>query len=184
MKKGILPLAVLPAVFALLAGCATGMSTAKLTGIGSPPAAGDSYAADLTPEEAYNLLQKNSMAVLLDVRTQAEYVFVGHPNGAVNIPIEFWDENTYKWSQNPDFDGKVKKRITRETPIITMCRSGNRSRTAANRLTGLGFRTVYNMTESFEGSTDKNTGQRTVSGWKNRGLPYTYDLVPELMYWP
>ena len=54
---------------------------------------------------------------------------------------------------------------------------------AAERLVALGFARVFNMIESFEGEADPKTKYRTVNGWKNRGLPYTYDLDPKLL-WP
>jgi rhodanese-related sulfurtransferase len=147
------------------------------------PGKGNAYLADVDPQEAYRIVREVKGAVILDVRTQAEYVFNGHPEGAPNIPSELWDENTYEWSVNPLFVEKVEKRFSKDQDIIIMCRSGGRSKRAANQLAGLGFTRVYNMVESFEGKSDTD-GLRTVNGWKNRGLPYTYKLDPQLMYWP
>jgi len=159
--------------------CATAMGE-----WGKAPGGEDSYLADVNPEEAQRMLQEDSRVVLLDVRSRAEYFFIGHPAGAVNIPLKFWDEDVYDWFQNPDFGDKVQERFTKDTPIIAMCKTGGRSRQAANLLAGLGFTRVYNMIESFEGSADPVTGLRTANGWRNRGLPYTYQMNPELMYWP
>jgi rhodanese-related sulfurtransferase len=138
---------------------------------------------NVDPQQAQRLVLEEG-AVILDVRTQAEFVFVGHPVGAVNIPLQFWDETTYAWSENPDFDARVRKRFPQGRPLITLCRSGHRSKAAAQRLVDMGYTRVFNMVESFEGDADPVTGLRTVNGWKNRRLPYTYQAGPEDLYRP
>ncbi len=185
--NGISRLFAAVAVAVLAAGCAA-------TPAGAPratPATGESplparvgQVVDINPDQAYRLLQDHPTAVLLDVRTQAEYVFVGHPEKALNIPYEYWDEATYQWSDNPRFEEKVRARIGKGVAVIVLCRSGNRSRKVAELLVALGYARVYNMVESFEGAADPVTKLRTVDGWRNRGLPYTYDLDRNLMYWP
>lgn len=131
--------------------------------------------------EAYNMVSaspKNTF--IIDVRSQAEYVFVGHPdlpNGAPNIPLRFWPG----WKTNTEFVKKVEGRYGKDDTIITICRSGGRAEEAARLLAGAGFTNVYYMKDSFEGPTDKE-GHRSIGGWKVNGLPYTYELDPGLVY--
>ncbi len=140
--------------------------------------------ADIGPVEADRLVREEK-AALIDVRTQAEYVFVGHPAGAVNIPWELWNADTYQWTLNPLFDERVKARFTDPNqPLVVICRSANRSRVAGERLLQAGYRRVYNLLEGFEGDKDPKTGLRTLNGWRNRGLPTSYDLDRKLLYFP
>ena len=72
----------------------------------------------------------------------------------------------------------VQHGMTKDHPIIVMCRSGGRSAAAANELAKAGYTNVWNLVEGFEGDKD-DTGARTVNGWKNAGLPWTYKLTAE-----
>ncbi len=117
---------------------------------------------------------------IIDVRTRAEYEFVGHPdlpNGVPNIPFKFYPG----WRLNTHFVTDVAKRFGKDEVLITMCRSGKRAQAAARQLLEHGFQRVYYMTDSFEGPKDAQ-GHRTVGGWKVNGLPYTYRLEEELVY--
>ncbi len=135
----------------------------------------------VTSLEAYRMVVANPDGTfIVDVRTTAEYEFVGHPdlpNGVPNIPIKFYPT----WEVNRDFVRKVKERYKKDDTIITMCRSGPRALQAARLLMEAGFSNVYYMTDSFEGEKDPN-GHRTVNGWKVNGLPYTYSLDEDLVY--
>ncbi|MFQ5585321.1 MAG: rhodanese-like domain-containing protein [Thermodesulfobacteriota bacterium] len=144
-----------------------------------------SFAADI-PEgidsrKSYKMVLKSpSDTFIIDVRSRAEYEFVGHPdlpNGVPNIPYRFYPS----WEINRDFVRKVKERYREDDTIITLCRSGQRAKSAARLLLEAGFRKVYYMTDSFEGPKDEK-GHRTVGGWKVNGLPYTYDLKDSLVY--
>ncbi len=159
--------------------------TAPAAGAGvQVPAPVAGKVTEITAEGAWHILQQDPRAVILDVRTQAEYVFVGHPAAAVNIPLQFWDAATNRWSDNTDFVARAQARLPMDGAVITMCRSGHRSKKAAELLVKLGYQRVYNMSESFEGDADPATGLRTVNGWKNRGLPYTFDVDRKLFYQP
>ncbi|HZB68577.1 MAG TPA: rhodanese-like domain-containing protein [Ornithinibacter sp.] len=133
-----------------------------------------SYAGDVTPAEAYAAVTTGEDAVLVDVRTRAEWTFVGVPDlsapGGALVLAE--------WSRYPD--GNVNERFVDEVreaglvpgrPVYLLCRSGVRSRSAAEALTAAGLGPAYNVAEGFEGPHDGN-GHRTVSGWKNAGLPW------------
>lgn len=130
---------------------------------------------------AYEIVLKSpSDTFIIDVRTRAEYQFVGYPdlpNGVPNIPLKFYPS----WEINKDFVKNVEERYKKDDILITICRSGKRAKAAAMLLLEAGFKKVYYMTDSFEGPKDEK-GHRTVSGWKVNGLPYTYKLLDNLVY--
>ena len=131
--------------------------------------------------EAYRrVLASPSDTFIIDVRTRAEYEFVGHPdmpNGVPNIPLVFYDD----WRPNENFTSDVEERFSKEQTLLIICRSGHRAETAAWQLLKAGFTNLFFITDSFEGTLDKN-GHFTVDGWKNSGLPYTYYLDNGLIY--
>ena len=84
---------------------------------------------------------------------------------------------------------QVKARFKAEDTILVMCRSGQRSAASVNLLAEAGFKSVYNIVDGFEGEKEKdkaspNFGKRTVDGWRNSQVPWTYDLDPALVYQP
>jgi rhodanese-related sulfurtransferase len=132
-----------------------------------------SYAGDLTPQEAWAKLEAG--ARLVDVRTEGEWAHIGVPDTPSvgekrNEPL-FIQWNLAGGIPNPRFT----EELTRQLPtgsgaeLVFLCRSGARSIAAANAATEAGF-TSYNVLEGFEGEPDRH-GERTVNGWKNRGLP-------------
>ncbi|KPL05602.1 MAG: hypothetical protein AMJ73_00180 [candidate division Zixibacteria bacterium SM1_73] len=135
---------------------------------------------DVTPQEAFKMLQ-NPSTYLVDVRTISEYVFVGHPEMATNIPLLFWSENKQKMEANENFIEDIKAKFKPEDTLIFMCRSGGRSTKALSLLKANGFENVFNMKFGFEGEKDSQ-GYRSKNGWKNSGLPYTYNLNEDLVY--
>jgi len=130
---------------------------------------------------AYEIVLKSpSNTFIIDVRTRAEYQFVGHPdlpNGVPNIPLKFYPS----WEINKDFVKNVEERYKKDDILITICRSGKRAKRAAKLLLDAGYKKSFYMTDSFEGSKDAN-GHRTVNGWKVNALPYTYTLDEQLVY--
>lgn len=138
---------------------------------------------DVTPTEAFSLATTNENVYILDVRTLSEWVWVGHPGvnktgegdaleGKV-INISVMVEMFNEMFDNPFFIKSVEKTFPNKTDVtlITMCRSGGRSVTAANALEAAGYTNVMNMLTGFEGGKDANA-YRTVNGWKVDGLPY------------
>lgn len=119
---------------------------------------------------------------ILDVRTVAEFHFVGHPVGAVNVPLRFWDWVSGMQS-NPDFLEDVNVRFGKDETIAVICRSGGRSERAVEMLTEAGFKSVFNFVDGFEGPVGEN-GQRNIAGWRASGLPTTYEADPEQTYKP
>jgi len=138
------------------------------------------------------------MVLFLDVRTRAEAQFMGMPEGVdALVPyVEFqefmtdWDEarGFYKLEPFNDFVPEVERRLkqkglTKSDPIVLMCRSGERSSRAADLLADSGYTRVYTVVYGFEGElSDK--GRRNVNGWKNAGLPWSYELDRKKMYFP
>lgn len=133
------------------------------------------YAGDLTPQEAWEILESNPEAILVDVRTQGEWEQIGVPDlTSVNKDVHFiewvsaFGPNVHFVSQLAEIGLKAGS----DTPVIFLCRSGNRSIGAATVATEEGYGPAYNVLEGFEGDFDAY-GQRTVNGWKLRGLPFT-----------
>jgi len=131
----------------------------------------------LTPKEAWQLLQDEPRAVLVDVRSDMEFLFVGHPVGAIHIPwIDYPD-----WNLNPNFVTEIRKLVLggvchevveSSAPILLICRSGKRSLEAGNLLIKEGFCEVYNIAEGFEGDLDEHHHRGTTGGWRFHGLPW------------
>ena len=129
-----------------------------------------SYAGDLTPQEAWAKLEEG--AVLVDVRTEGEWAHIGIPDTKATENDPLFIQWTFPGGiPNPDFIGQLKQQAPEDqgTELVFLCRSGQRSIAAAIAATQAGF-TSYNVLEGFEGEPDRY-GERTVNGWKNRGLP-------------
>lgn len=124
----------------------------------------------LTPKEAYEFLQRNPDALLIDVRSEIEFLFVGHPVGAIHVS---WNDGP-DWDVNPHFVGEVRKLAGHGggRPVVLICRSGNRSHSAGEALIEAGFQNVYNVLHGFEGELDDKHHRNSVSGWRFDGLPW------------
>lgn len=127
--------------------------------------------------EAFEILQKEPNAAFIDVRSDMEYLFIGHPKGAVNIP---WISEP-DWEINPDFVRDVRKLILggvidspehHAVPVLLICRSGKRSEEAGVLLLENGFHLVYNIEEGFEGELDDKHQRSTLGGWRFDKLPW------------
>ena len=135
---------------------------------------------DISPLDAFELSNKADTN-LIDVRTIAEYVYIGHPENAYSLPLLFWDEKEQTQVRNDDFLRDLVTRFKKEDTLVFICRSGNRSPEAARMALSAGYPNVFNVPEGIEGKKDEK-GYRTVDGWKNRGLPYTYKLKEKYIY--
>jgi len=133
------------------------------------------YAGEVTPDEAWTLLCEDPSAVLVDVRTQPEWAFVGLPDlsAAHKQPVLVSWQVFPAMEQNPNFAAELATRgVTPDATVIFMCRSGGRSAAAARAMTAKGFSRCYNMQEGFEGPLDGNRHRGVCGGWKARGLPW------------
>lgn len=123
----------------------------------------------LTPKEAYEFLSKTPEAVFVDVRSEMEYLFVGHPEGSILIP---WIDAP-DWDVNPNFVSHVKAAASMNRPVVLICRSGRRSADAGLALEKSGMSDVYNIDHGFEGDLDDNHHRNSINGWRFDGLPWS-----------
>lgn len=131
----------------------------------------------LTPRQAWQLMQDDPRTVLVDVRSNMEFLFVGHPKAAVHIP---WIDEP-DWEINPHFVRQVRELMLGGiicdglegcAPILLICRSGKRSLEAGRALTEKGFTNVFNIADGFEGELDENHHRSSLGGWRFEGLPW------------
>ena len=130
----------------------------------------------ISPQEALELLDKQPNSLLIDVRSSMEFLFVGHPKGAVHIA---WIDEP-DWDINPHFATEIRKLVLGgvcgedgQTPaIILICRSGNRSLEAGQLLLNSGLSNVYNVDEGFEGELNDKHQRSTLGGWRYHNLPW------------
>lgn len=131
----------------------------------------------LGPKQAYDLLREDPRAVLVDIRSTMEYLFVGHPAGSIHVA---WIDEP-EWTINPHFVTDVRKILLggatshddiSGAPVVLICRSGKRSIDAGKALLNAGFSEVYFVDEGFEGELDENRHRGTVGGWRHHGLPW------------
>jgi rhodanese-related sulfurtransferase len=164
--------------------------------------------------EAYDMLHTVPDTFLIDVRTQAEYQFVGHPFKAYLYPYQFFTTQFSKGGEKPgyllsprnkNFVDQVSKAFKKTDNLLIICRDGNRSMQAARDLIGAGFKNVFDVTDGFEGpefpasgNGDKHKYYRQLAkrnkvfgfehrrhyGWQYWGLPWTYEMDPRYIYPP
>ncbi len=131
----------------------------------------------IIPKEAWALVQDEARSVLIDVRSHMEFLFIGHPVGAINIP---WIDEP-DWKINPQFATEVRRTLLGGisceadggcAPVILICRSGKRSLEAGELLIKEGFADIYNVDEGFEGELDEHHQRSTLGGWRFHALPW------------
>jgi rhodanese-related sulfurtransferase len=138
------------------------------------------YAGDILAVDAYALLKGDSTSVLIDVRTQAEWTYVGTPDVQAFGKRPFFLE----WQSYPsmaidaNFASSLEALLKSEgvehgASLLFLCRSGARSRHAATAMTGAGWSPCFNVSDGFEGALDDAHRRGVVSGWKAGGLAWT-----------
>jgi len=138
------------------------------------------YAGEIGVVDAFAALQATDKSALVDVRTEAEWLYVGTPDLSAleKKPI------LLEWQAYPDMavdpafvdrlTGQLHRRgLDQEAPIYFLCRSGVRSRAAAIAATAAGWKRCYNVTEGFEGPRDQSGHRGRERGWKAAGLPWS-----------
>ncbi|CAM2826464.1 rhodanese-like domain-containing protein [Skermania piniformis] len=132
-----------------------------------------SYAGDVTPQQAWDLLRDRPDAVLVDVRTEQEWQTIGVPDiSELSRPVHFVEWVDAQGSPNPAFLAQLQAAGVATGPVVFICRSGQRSEHAAVAATAAGIAPSYNLSGGFEGEVGP-LGQRDVNGWKVLGLPWT-----------
>jgi rhodanese-related sulfurtransferase len=119
------------------------------------------------PQTAWELFT-SGQAVLVDVRTGEERVFVGHVPGSVHVA---WATGT-SLTRNPRFVRELEAKVGKDKTILLLCRSGKRSALAAEAAAKAGFEHVFNVLEGFEGEINEQQHRGTGDGWRFRGLPW------------
>lgn len=135
------------------------------------------YKGDVTPEEAWDLLSKNEDAVLVDVRTLAEWKCVGEPD------LSSISKNTVyiEWVSFPDripnanFLSHLMEAVpNKDASVYFLCRTGVRSIGAAIAATEAGYQNSYNILDGFEGAADEKGHRGRKTGWQALDLPWTH----------
>ena len=134
-----------------------------------------SYAGDVSPKEAWDILEKDPKAVLVDVRTHAEWAYVGLPD----VSTIGKDLHMISWilfpkgEVNTEFTDDLEDQVPdKDATVLFLCRSGVRSIAAAEAATATGYGKAYNILTGFEGDKDGDQHRGTVGGWKVEGLPW------------
>lgn len=133
-----------------------------------------SYAGDITPRDAWQLLLDDPRAVLVDCRTEAEWNYVGIPDlTQLRRTVVLVEWQTYPdGALNPGFVAELRRKgIADDAPVAFLCRSGHRSIGAAEAATAAGVQQAFNVLDGFEGPLDAY-GHRGVAGWRAEGLPW------------
>jgi rhodanese-related sulfurtransferase len=126
------------------------------------------YTGELTPREAFEVLQQDPATVLVDVRTKAELELVGKIPAAINIEWAFYPGMV----PNKEFVTQLLSQVDKNLTVIFMCRTGGRSHNAAMLAQQLGYK-AYNMLEGFEGEANTLKQRTQINGWKHAGLPWS-----------
>lgn len=136
------------------------------------------YAGDVTCKEAWQALESDEAAVLVDVRTRVEWQLIGKPDLSSMDKEPIYLQWVTMQGINDDFVDQlqaefVERGIAKDTPVYFMCQSGGRSKMAAMQFTELGHSQCFNVVDGFEGDLDEHQHRNSVSGWKVAGLPWT-----------
>ncbi len=137
----------------------------------------DAEPIPLNPQQAYKMLEDDPRAILVDIRSSMEFLFVGHAKGAVHVP---WIDEP-DWTINPHFVTEIRKLVLGGVtcneeegcaPVILICRSGKRSLEAGKALIEAEFHQVYHVDEGFEGELNDHHQRSSLNGWRYHGLPW------------
>jgi rhodanese-related sulfurtransferase len=133
------------------------------------------YAGEISPSDAWSRVSSDPSAKIIDVRTQAEWSFVGVPDLSPvgkQVLLVSWQVFP-SMARNDAFAAQIEAHgVKPDDTLLLLCRSGVRSRAAAELLTQLGYTAAWNITDGFEGPHDPTKHRGTVAGWKASGLPW------------
>ena len=133
-------------------------------------AEGLGYAGGIPPAIAWQLFDERKVQ-LVDVRSAEERKFVGHVPNSLHVP---WATGT-SLNRNPRFTRELESKVSKDSFIVLLCRSGKRSVLAAEAATKAGFTKVFNVLEGFEGEIDDQQQRGHSDGWRHHGLPWVQD---------
>lgn len=134
---------------------------------------------DIPVQETWKRLEGDPRAVLVDVRTRAEWAFVGVPDiSALGRDVLLLEWQTFPDNRTaPDFVDRLEavlaaRGVEQSDEIFFICRSGGRSRMAAEVMAAAGYRRCRNVADGFEGPMDANRHRSQIAGWKFEGLDW------------
>ena len=129
----------------------------------------------ISPIDAWSMMKADASVTLIDVRSDMEFLMIGHPKGAVNVP---WIDAP-DWTVDEAFVMKVRRALlgrissqSKVSPLLLICRSGNRSSDAATLLAKEGVSDIHVVKDGFEGPLDDNHHRNTIAGWRFEQLPW------------
>ncbi len=138
------------------------------------------YAGDISASEAYSILQEDDASVLVDVRTKAEWNYVGVPDlsslGKQTLLIEWQDFPSMNLNQTftATLEQELREKgVAADAAVLFLCRAGARPRAAAIALTEAGHTRCFNIADGFEGPLDDKRHRGAIGGWKAQGLPWS-----------
>jgi rhodanese-related sulfurtransferase len=137
------------------------------------------YGGDISSSEAYSVLSVDPSSILIDVRTHAEWTYVGVPDlSPIGKSVVFAEWQTYpEMAVDPAFAPKLLDALRRagakpRAPLLFLCRSGARARHAAIAATAAGWAPCFNVLDGFEGPLDASRRRNRASGWRAANLPW------------
>jgi rhodanese-related sulfurtransferase len=140
---------------------------------------GEVQADSVSVEEAWQRLKREADSVLIDVRTGAEWAYVGLPDlssiGKRPVLVEWQDFPGNRVNQA--FVARLAEALAAigantNSELLFLCRSGGRSLSAARAMAAAGYARCRNVADGFEGPLDPNRHRGTLGGWKAKGLPW------------
>lgn len=133
------------------------------------------YAGDVSPAEAWQALQANTHAQLIDVRTQPEWAFAGAPDlSSIGKQAQLLSWKFYpNFDLNPQFIAQLEAAVPdKSAPLYFLCKTGGRSTDAAIAATAAGYAQCYNIVGGFEGEMNHQRQRGGTNGWKAASLPW------------
>ena len=130
---------------------------------------------DVDAKQAYEALSANPDAQMVDVRTDAEWTYVGLPDLSPlgkRVLLVQWQGFPSGAPNNSFVEQLGAAGLTRQHTVYFLCRSGARSLAAAEAAEQAGYRTVFNVSDGFEGPPDAQGHRGNVAGWQADGLPW------------
>lgn len=138
------------------------------------------YAGDVSASAAYEALRYDAASRLVDVRTKAEWTYVGAPllEDLGRRPFFLEWQSFPSMEVDPAFCDRLGEMleeagVERGSKLFFICRSGARSRQAAIAMTNAGWGPCFNIFDGFEGPLDALRHRGVAGGWKAAGLPWT-----------
>jgi rhodanese-related sulfurtransferase len=125
------------------------------------------YAGSIAPIDAWQLFSSLA-AIIIDIRSAEERLFVGYVPGTLHAPWAYG----VGMVPNPNFLRELEARVSKDTVVLFLCRSGKRSAAAAAQATNAGWAHAFNIAEGFEGELDNARRRGQLGGWRHHGLPW------------